>query len=71
MLRKSLQQMATSKIRQMALREKFSAKIFFKPSFLRQIAAARVHTIKYQSKIFPKDSKTALRTEIGPLGTEL
>ena len=35
------------------------------------IAAARVHTIKYQSKIFPKDSKTALGTEIGPLGTEL
>ena len=30
----------------------FSSTIFFKPSFLRQIAAARVRTIKYQSEIF-------------------
>ena len=30
----------------------FSSTIFFKCSFLRQIAAVRVHIIKYQSKIF-------------------
>ena len=48
-----------------------SSTIFFKRSFLCEIATIRVSIIKYQSNIFPKASKTALGIEIGPLGTEL
>ena len=48
-----------------------SSTIFFKHSFLCQITTIRVRIIKYQSNIFPKDSKTALGFEIQPLGAEL